>query len=257
MGSLKPIRIQVGLAFLLVIIITSIGSARAKANDRINPLRFGENRKSWQLTLNFSRYVDRLTFHTRDSTGLWEKEKKIDGTSYGLQSSVDLNGRIGFRGGFSYYTDSVKTEATNLWTGGREGSEETKSRFGGATFKIKVNIWENSEIKSHFLVPVLGGPVGAGLVWSNDPVMVFPKFSITDNGFDVNTGVSFVANPKIAITGQMSFSQEGDSSAIELGGGLVYRDGEYDGIQLSASLRRGNSIQVSLEVGLSYGEKKE
>lgn len=257
MGSLKPIRTQVGLTLLFVIVITSIGSFRARANDRLNPLRFGEDRKSWQLTFNFSRHLDRFTVRTRDSRGLWEKEKKIDFTSYGLRSSVDLNKRIGFRGSLSYRTDSIKSEATNLWTGDKDSSEETSSQFGGASFKIKVSIWENSEIKSHFLVPVLGGPASIGLVWSKDPVMVMPKLSITDDGFDLKTGVSFVANSKIAITGSMLFSREEDSSAAGLGGGLVYRKGEYDGIKVSALLRRGDSTQVSLAVSLSYGRKKE
>ncbi|MBS3788171.1 hypothetical protein KGY79_08275 [Candidatus Bipolaricaulota bacterium] len=257
MGTVKSILYRAGLALVLVIIIASIGSVQARASNRINPLRFGEGRKSWQLTLNFSRYLDRFTVHTRDSTGLWEKEEKIDGTYYSIRSSVELDEGIGFRGGISYRKDSVKSEATNLWTGGRETREKTSSQFGGATFKIKVSIWENSEIKSYVLVPVLGGSVGAGLVWSKDPVMVLPKFAITDGGFDLNTGVSFVANSKIAITGRISFSQERDSSSVGLGGGLVYRNGKYDGIQVSGSLRKGDSTQISLEVGLTYGQEKE
>ncbi|MCF7889778.1 hypothetical protein K9M78_01000 [Candidatus Bipolaricaulota bacterium] len=257
MGPLKPVKTQVVLAFLLVLLILAVGTVQGKANDRINPLRFGKDRKAWQLTLNFSRYMDSLTVRTRDSTGLWEKEKKIDGTSYSLESSFELNEIIGFRGSFSYRTDSIKSEATNLWTGVKETSEETSGQFGGASFKIKVSIWENSEIKSHFLIPVLGGSAGAGFVWSRDPVMVFPKFAITGDGFDMNTGVSFVANSKIAITGQMSFSQEENGSVVGFGGGLVYRDGEYDGVQVSASLMRGDSTQVSVEIGLSYGQEKE
>ncbi|MBS3737227.1 MAG: hypothetical protein V5A81_07900 [Candidatus Bipolaricaulota bacterium] len=256
MGSLKSVQLQVVSVLLLLITISFSGSVRARANDRVNPLRFGEDRKSWQLTLNFSRYLDKLTVHSRDKTGLWKKKKAIDGTSWSLRSSVELNERIGFRGGFSYRTDSIKTEATNLWTGGRETSEETSSQFGGATFKIKVSIWENSEIKSHFLVPVLGGSPEVGLVWSKDPVMVLPELSITDEGFDINTGVSFVANSKIAITGRISFSQEENRSTVGLGGGLVYRKGEYDGVRVSASLRRGDTTQVSLEVGLSYGQER-
>ncbi len=217
MGSLKPIGNRVVLVFLLGIIILSIGSVRGKADSRINPLRFGVSQKSWQLTLNLSRYVDRLKIHTGSAEGLWEEVKTIYGTSYQLQSSFDLNERIGFRGGVSYRTDSIKTEAINLWTGSRKTSKGTSNRFGGASFKVKVGIWENSELKTYFLIPVLGGPAGVGLVWSRDPVMVFPKFSITGDGFDLNTGVSFVANTKIAITRKMSFSQEEDSSAVGLG----------------------------------------
>lgn len=256
MGSLRSVQFQVVSVLILLIIISSSGFVKARANNRINPLRFGEDRKSWQLSLNFSRYLDKLTVHARDATGLWKKEKAIDGTSWSLRSSVELNERIGFRGGLSYRTDSIKTEATNLWTGGRETSEETSSQFGGATFKIKINIWEKSEIKSHFLVPVLGGAAEVGLVWSKDPIMVLPELSITDEGFDINTGVSFVANSKMATTGRVSFSHEEDHSIIGLGGGLVYRDGEYDGVRVSASLRKGDTTQVSLEVGLSYGQER-
>ncbi|MFB6291346.1 MAG: hypothetical protein ABEJ25_06425, partial [Candidatus Bipolaricaulia bacterium] len=181
----------------------------------------------------------------------------IDGTSYNLQSSFELNERIGFRGGFSYFTDSVRTSSTNLWTGIRETAEKTSERFGEASLKIKIGLWENSELRTHFLVPVLGGPMGVGLVWSRDPVMIFPKLTFDGEEFGLNTGISFVANSKIALTGRLALREAGDSSVVGFGGGLVYRYGEYDGVQFSASLRRGDTTQVSLEVGLSYGEEEK
>ena len=156
-----------------------------------------------------------------------------------------------------YRTDSINSESVNLWTGGRKTNQETLSKFEGASLKVKVSIWESSEIKSHFLVPVFGGPGGLGLVWSRDPVMVFPKFFIAEEGFNLNTGISFVANSNIAITGKMSFSRKEDSSTVGLGGGIVYRQGEYDGVRISASLKRGSSTRASLEIGLSYGQKKD
>ena len=256
MESLKRIRNQVGLLVFVVILILSVVSVRGNTKGRINPLRLGVSQKSWQLTLNLSRYVDELKAHSESSRGLWEEEKTICGTFYQIQTSFDLNKSIAIRGSVSYRSDSIKTEATNLWTGTRKTNKEITSKFGRASFKIKVKIWENSELRTHLLVPVLGGSAGAGLVWSRDPVMVFPKLTINGKGFGINTGVSFVANSKVAITGRAEFRKEGDKSLVGFGGGLVYRDGEYDGVQVSASLQQGSSTQVSLEIGLSYGKEK-
>ena len=244
------------LAILITVLTLAIMYLPAESGDRINPLRFGEHEKSWQLTLNLSRYANSFTIHTSRSSGVWEEERAILGTTFSLQSSFDLNEHLGFRGNIACYTDSVKTEATNLWTGTRKISRYDKSGFGDASFKIKVSILENSELKTHLLVPVLGGPAGIGLVWTKDPIMVFPKFTLNGTGFNLTTGMSFVANSAMALTGRVALGKEGEKSVLGFGGGIVYRNGEYDGIKVSASLKRGESIRASLKVGLSYGEEK-
>jgi len=256
MGILRADESRLVAALVLAIVILTLGTSKGMSEERINPLRFGESQKSWQMTLNFSRYVDRLTVHTKNARGLWEKAETVDGTSYRLRSSFELNKRIGFRGSISYRSDSIRSKAINLWSGTKTIDERTSNQFGGASFRIKFNIWENSELKTHLFLPVLGGPAAAGLVWSNDPIMVFPRLSIDGSGFDLNTGISFVANSKVAITGRMALNKEENGSAVGLGGGLVYRNGEYDGVKITAFLRRGDSTRVSLEVGLSYGQAK-
>ena len=244
------------LAILIGVLTLVIMHLPAESGDRVNPLRLGESQKSWQLTLDLSRYTNSFTTRTSNSSGVWEEERTISGTSFSLQSSFDLNKRIGFRGSAAYYTDSVKAEATNLWTGTRKTRRYDKSGFADASFKIKVSIWENSELKTHLLVPVLGGSAGLGVVWSKDPIMVFPKFTLSGTGFNLTTGMSFVANSSMALTGRVTLGEKGEKSLLGFGGGIVYRNGEYDGIQISASLKRGESVRVTLEVGLSYGEEK-
>ncbi|MFP4136518.1 MAG: hypothetical protein ACLFTO_05770 [Candidatus Acetothermia bacterium] len=228
----------------------------ATAVEGINPLRLGEDQKAWQMTLEVSRYLEEFTTHTGDSGGLWKEKKKIEGTLYSLKSSFDFNESLGFEGGLTYRSSTTKSDDINLWSGKTESSEETEGELQDATLKMKLDIWENSEMRTYFSIPVLGGPAAAGLVWSRDPVMVFPKIVTDGSLFGLNTGVSFVANSKMAFNGNVSWSYEEGDSTVVFTGGLVYRDGEYDGVQVSASIREGASTRVSVELGLSYGEEK-
>ena len=242
---------------LPVIILAAIFAGHPVfAIEGINPLRLGRDQKSWQMTLNASRYLNKYTVNKKKTSGLWKEQKTVNGTLYRLETSLDLNESISFMGSFSYDSTTTRIQKLNLWTGKARTKEESSGEFGDAALKMKLDIWENSELRSYFSIPLLGGPGAAGLVWSRDPIMVFPKFVTDGSMFGLNTGVSFVANSKFAFNGNISFSHEDQSSRIGFSGGLVYRDGQYDGVQLSASIEKGSSIRASVELGLSYGEEK-
>lgn len=242
---------------LPVVILTSVFAGHpAFAVEGINPLRLGKDQKSWQLTLNASRYLNKYTVHRGNSAGLWKEQIMISGTLYRLETSLDLNENIGFMGSFSYDSTTTRVQKLNLWTGKARTKEVSSGEFGDPALKMKLDIWENSELRTYFSIPLLGGPGAAGLVWSRDPIMVFPKFVTDGSTFGLSTGVSFVANSKFAFNGNISFSQEDQNSKIGFSGGLVYREGQYDGVQLSASIEKGSSISASVELGLSFGEEK-
>jgi len=226
------------------------------AVEGINPLRLGRDQKSWQLTLNASRYLNKFTVNKKKASGLWKEQRTVNGTLYSLETSLDLNESIGFMGSFSYDSTTTRVQKLNLWTGKARTKEESGGEFGSAALKMKLDIWENSELRSYFSIPLLGGPGAAGLVWSRDPIMVFPKFVTDGSMFGLNTGVSFVANSKFAFNGNISLSHEDESSRDGFSGGLIYRDGQYDGVQLSVSIEKGASVRASVELGLSYGEEK-
>lgn len=253
MGFTRVSRVTI---LILVVLFSFLGLNRGMASEGIDPLQLEGEEESWQLTLSISRYLDGFSVHSRNKSGLWEEEKTIEGTRYVMSTTFDVNEGIGFRGGFSYYSNSVRTKKTNLWTGARETSEETSSSFGDAELKLKMDIWGNSEIKSYFLLPLLGGQAGFGLIWTRDPLMVLPKLTTDGTRLGLDTRISFIANSRMALTGNLSMEKRKNSSAIGLGVGMVYRNGEYDGIRVAASLRRGNSTKISLELGLSYGEEK-
>ncbi len=245
-------------AILLSILLVPVTSFHyVKAEERMNPLRFGEDQKSWQITLNLSRSVTTYRDYITNSRGLWEVENNNLKTLYKVESSFDLNKRIGFRGSFSFYSSSVDSEKVNLWTGTREKTEVANSDFKNVSFKIKYIIWENSELRTYFLIPVLGDSVATGLTWSRDPMMVFPTITLTDSGVSIATRMSFVANKKMALTGGIGLTTGKENSRLGFSGGFVYREGQYDGIRVSASLTRGDVTSVTLGAGLSYGEEKQ
>lgn len=253
MGFTRLSRVTI---LVLVVLFFFLGPNRGMASEGIDPLQLEGEEETWQLTLDISRYLDGFSVHRRNKSGLWEEKKTIEGTRYAISTNFDVNEGIGFRGGFSYYSDSVRLKKTNLWTGARETSEESSSSFGDAELKLKMDIWGNSEIESYFLLPLLGGQAGFGLVWSRDPLMLLPKLRTDGTEFGLNTGISFIANSRMALTGNISMEKRENSSAIGLGVGVAYRNGEYDGIRVAAALREGNSTRISLELGLSYGGEK-
>jgi len=243
----------VTLVILVVLFPCFLGFNSGMASEGIDPLQLGGEEESWQMTLGISRYLDGFSVHKRKMSGLWEEEKTIEGTRYVMSTTFDINEGIGFRGGFSYYSDSVRSKKTNLWTGARETSDKTSSGFGDAKLKLKMDIWSNSEARSYFLLPLLGGQAGFGLIWTRDPIMLLPKLTTDGTIFGLDTGISFIANSRMALTGNISMEKRENSSAIGLGVGMVYRNGEYDGVRVAASLRRGNSTKILLELGLTYG----
>ncbi len=242
---------------LPIFILTAVFAGHpVAAVEGINPLRLGRDQKSWQLTLNASRYLNKFTVNKKKTSGLWKEQRTVNGTLYSLETSLDLNESIGFIGNFSYDSTTTDVQKLNLWTGKTRTKEKSNGEFGGASLKMKLDIWENSELRTYFSIPLLGGPGAAGLVWSRDPIMVFPKFVTDGSMFGLNTGVSFVAKSKFAFNGNISLSHEDKNSKVGFTGGLVYRDGQYDGVQLSVSIEKGSSIRASVELGLSYGEEK-
>ena len=238
-----------------IILFLTTGSSIEGAG-RINPLRFGEEQKAWQLTFNVSRSVNSSSHHLKDPFGLWKVKSTNQNTLFNLESSIDLDKNIGFRGGFSFYFRSSDLEMVNLWTGEKESKQRSDKEFGNASLKLKYTLRQSSELETYFLIPILGGSATAGLSWSKDPVMIFPKLSITKSGYSIDTDVSFVTNSKIALTGGTYYQKKEKHSVLGFSGGVVYRNESFQGIQLSFALERSQYTTVIVELGMSYGEEK-
>lgn len=221
----------------------------------INNLRLAEEGKAWQLNLQISSFQEVRNGYRLDSEGLWQENRTIKGLELTLDSSVDINQHIGVKGGASYVYNSTSSENVNLWTGQDQRGTSREEKFGGASLQVRFDLWESSNLETHLSLPVLGGSVEAGITWSRDPVMIQPTFSTDGSGLGLSTGVSFVANSKVALLGSMSLRKGKDLSRIRVKGGILYRSGKYRGVQMSAAVEGANNPRASVKIGLSYGKE--
>ncbi len=242
--------------FLLILVLLVIQDISILGDPGINPLRFEEGQRKWQVTLNIARAT---TDHRRlslERTGLWEERRYLEDTAVSMSGTFDVNEAVSLQGGFTWLVNEYDFSETNLWTGVNNQVDGVEEELAGGKLMIKYGFWRNSELKAYFLLPIFGREATVGLTWSQDPIMVFPRVILSGERIGLDGTISFVTNPDFAITGSGSFSYSDGYSALGFGGGLVYRNGKHDGVKVSASLEKGRATKLSLGVGLTYGEEK-
>lgn len=243
------------LIFIFVTVFLAYESS-ASSDGGISSLRFDTGKKKWQVTLDYSRTLTDTRNLELTSTGLWEQKSYLGISKFTLGSSLDITEYFGLQGAFTWVVESGKSRKTNLWTGEYRADSLPRGESLSGRLLVKYVFWRNAELQTYFLIPVFSRTGTVGLTWSRDPVMIFPKFSLMDDGFGLEVMVSFVANSSFAFTGDVSSSSRGGYSTLGLGGSVLYRNGEYNGVRISASLKKGRSTSVTLGAGLTYGEEK-
>ena len=248
------------LSWVMIVILVVLFSHflwfnRGIASEGIDPLQLEGEEESWQITLGVSRSTANFRRLSFESSGLWEERNHSEDTSFSLSSSFDINETIAIRGRLSWVVKVDDLSKTNLWTGAFATSNELVDEFAEGKLVIKYVVWQNPELKTYVLLPILDEEMTLGLTWSQDPIMVFPRISLSKGRMTFGTALSFVANSSFAFTGKASLSQGDNYSILGFGGGIVYSNNKQDGLKLSVSLRKGKITSLSLGVGLTYGEQ--
>jgi len=218
-------------------------------------LMFEKDQRAWQVTFSLSKTVTNYRQFAFEPVGLYAQKDYVETNTFSLTSTVDITRNIGLQGGFAWSTGSSRSDMTNLWTGSFESMINKTSKFDGGIISIKYTFWDSSELRTYLLVPVIGNRSSIGATWARDPLMIIPKLTIIDDSLDVDIALSFVVNNSFAITGNALWQKSDLYSAIGFGGGLVYRNSEYNGIKISGSIKKGETIQFSLRIGATYGNQ--
>lgn len=248
--------VRIVILSVFVSLLSTLPGVSGRGDAGINPLRFKKGQRKWQVTLNISRSISEVRRLSLEPTGLWEERSSLADTSVSISSTFDVNESIGLQGGLTWVVNEGEFSKTNLWTGRMDQAEKSEDELAGGKLMIKYVLWQNSELKAYFLLPVFGKEATAGLTWSQDPIMVFPRATLSGERLTLDSTVSFVANSAFALTGSGSFSYSEEQSVLGFGGGVVYRNGKYDGIKVTASVEKGRTTKLSLGVGFTYGEEK-
>jgi len=222
----------------------------------IDVLQFRQGEKAWQITAQVSRYINTIPYYSIDDSGLWHNVDKTVGLVFSFASFLDITSKLAVQGQFSLHSASVWTRRLNLYYGTEQTIMTRTKELGQTSLKIRYVFYQTTDIKAHLLIPLIGHTIGIGFSWTSDPVMVLPEIRISPTGIELLSGLAFVANTKLALTARMHLVEQAASSKIALSIGLVYRKTDYEGVQVVATIARGDSTQVNIQLGVCYGREQ-
>lgn len=229
------------------------GNFPSYGGEVINPLRFDEDKRSWQITAKVSRYLFQTEQLSWKPTGLWKEERDWQETTLYLETRLDLTNRVALVGRVGFRQARVRKVKVNVGWSTLQKSETSSVSSNEGSFSLQYDFYHRSDVRLYLLIPIMGRSPGFGAMWSTDPVIISPKLNLVEGGFEILTGVSFVANEELAFTGGISFSWVEEDNLLGLNFSVVYRKGPYKGIQLGGSIIKADVVEFGVQVGLTYG----
>jgi len=241
------ISIICALVTLLLTAITAQG---------IDVLQFREGEKAWQITAQVSRYINTIPYYSIDDYGLWHNVDKTVGLVFTFASFMDITSQLAVQGQLSVHSASVWTRRVSLYYGTEQTTMTTTRELGQSSLKIRYVFYRTPDIQAHLSIPLVGHTIGIGFSWTSDPIMVLPEIRISPTGIELLGGLTFVANTKLALTARIHLAEQAASSRIGLSIGLVYRKTDYEGVQVTGTITRGDSTQASIQLSVCYGREQ-
>lgn len=248
-GLARRVSISVTCA-LITLLLT------ATTTQGIDVLQFREGEKAWQITAQVSRYINTIPYYSIDDYGLWHNVDKTVGLVFTFASFLDITSRLAVQAQLSIHSASVWTRRVSLYYGTEQTTMTTTRELGQSSVKIRYVFYQTPDIQAHLSIPLVGHTIGIGFSWTSDPVMVLPEIRISPTGIELLGGLTFVANAKLALTARIHLTEQAASSRIGLSIGLVYRKTDYEGVQVSGTITRGDSTQASIELSVCYGRER-
>ena len=241
------ISIICALVTLLLTAITAQG---------IDVLQFREGEKAWQITAQVSRYINTIPYYSIDDYGLWHNVDKTVGLVFTFAGFMDVTSQLAVQGQLSVHSASVWTRRVSLYYGTEQTMMTQIEELGQTSLKIRYVFYQTPDIKAHLSIPLVGHTIGIGFSWTSDPIMVLPEIRISPTGIELLGGLTFVANTKLALTARIHLAEQAASSRIGLSIGLVYRRTDYEGVQVSGAITRGDSTQATIQLSVCYWRER-